>query len=93
VELRAFMGETDVLRRLKHPHIVEFIGVGALHSETAEAMRRSIFLVQVWLVAAEDGPAGCSRTRCKRPMRGSVAGPAVRPSIRCPMALWRRLHT
>ena len=36
-----------VLRQLRHPNIVEFKGVGALHMENATAMRRSMFLVQV----------------------------------------------
>jgi hypothetical protein len=36
-----------VLRRLRHPSIVEFKGVGAMRNDSAEAMRRSMFLVQV----------------------------------------------
>ena len=40
-----------VLRQLRHPAIVEFKGVGAMHIESAEAMRRSMFLVQVWSLA------------------------------------------
>lgn len=36
-----------VLRRLRHPAIVEFKGVGAMRSGSADSMRRSMFLVQV----------------------------------------------
>ena len=36
-----------MLRRLRHPFIVEFKGVGAMHNDSAAAMRRSMFLVQV----------------------------------------------
>ncbi len=36
-----------VLRRLRHPAIVEFKGVGAMHTSSATAIRRSWFLVQV----------------------------------------------
>lgn len=36
-----------VLRKLRHPAIVEFKGVGAMNAGSAEEMRRSMFLVQV----------------------------------------------
>ena len=44
--LNPFLRAT-VLRRLRHPFIVEFKGVGAMHNDSAAAMRRSMFLVQV----------------------------------------------
>ncbi len=46
--IEAKRGDTlrAVLRQLRHPAIVEFKGVGAMRNESAEAMRRSMFLVQ-----------------------------------------------
>lgn len=52
IELRAFIEETDVCRRLEQENIVEFQGVGAMQLASAEQMRNSMFLVQVCVSAS-----------------------------------------
>ncbi len=64
-----------VLRKLRHPAIVEFKGVGAMHAGSAQEMRRSMFLVQVrpapLPAALLLGTASCGR--CVRGAAGAVA--------------------
>ena len=59
-----------VLRKLRHPAIVEFKGVGAMHAGSAQGMRRSMFLVQVRPAPVPPPPApllstaSCGRRVC-----------------------------
>jgi serine/threonine protein kinase len=41
--------ETNVLRRLSHPCIVEFRGVGSLRTNTPDALRLGMYLVQEFM--------------------------------------------
>lgn len=62
-----------VLRQLRHPAIVEFKGVGAMRNESAEAMRRSMFLVQARPCSAAS-PADADRTALRLLFVSLVSG-------------------
>ena len=60
-DLASFIGEVALLRKLRNPHIVEFVGVGSTDTSSEEAKRRTMFLVQGELPDVEGRRAW---TRC-----------------------------
>lgn len=48
-DVASFIAEIKLLRKLYHKRIVEYIGVGSVNTESEEARRKSLFLVQEFM--------------------------------------------
>ena len=48
-DLRDFISECAILRKLSHPHLVEFLGVGSSEMGTPEKELKSLYLVQEYI--------------------------------------------
>mmetsp|Transcript_28888 Transcript_28888/g.81348 ORF Transcript_28888/g.81348 Transcript_28888/m.81348 type:complete len:391 (+) Transcript_28888:184-1356(+) len=48
-DLRDFISECAILRKLRHPHLVEFLGVGSSEMGTPEKELKSLYLVQEYV--------------------------------------------